>query len=63
VTEAVVSRSARMIQWLDRGVLDRVGQWMLSAIYAIDYWRSTADALGGRDQLRALVRRHVNSDL
>jgi GT2 family glycosyltransferase len=63
LTEAVVSRSARMIQWLDRGVLDRVGQWMLSAIYAIDYWRSTADALGGRDQLRVLVRRHVNSDL
>jgi GT2 family glycosyltransferase len=57
-TEAIVVRSSRPIELLDRSPLAALAQWLLSTIYATDYWRSATAELGGRQELFRLVRRY-----
>ncbi len=57
-TDSIVDRAPGLIERLHRSRLARPGQWLLSAIYATDYWRAVAEAVGGRSALFEVVRAH-----
>jgi glycosyltransferase involved in cell wall biosynthesis len=43
------------VEAFERTAARQVGQWLLSAVYAADYWRAAATAAGGPDALLALL--------
>jgi GT2 family glycosyltransferase len=55
LTDTIVKPSRRVIEILGRAGCAPVAQWLLSGIYAVDYWRACAESVGGAQAFRRLV--------